>query len=355
MVKADARGKILEVGYRPGESATLVRNPKWNPATDTRPAFLHRIEIHIGGDPNVIGRQVLYGSHTVENDTPTAAIVKLAYQHYHDQLVAVPGAGIYYIALNNKQGPFSNINARKAPWAALNREAMIDASGGPLTGALATHFIYPGTNGYSQAGGNAGPADDYNRTPSGNMALAARYMKAAGYSTGRYTGDGTVTVVGVAGDPYAPIAELVNQTLRDLGFTTRVGLFTQAIMFSKFCGTPAQEIDVCPNAGWTRDFADPQTNLDPLFAGYNIIPTGNTNIGQVNNAQINRAMKAAEQLISLPARARAWAHIDRTLVDTAAAIPWEFIRNPTIESADVRGINDLWNAGYWDYSYTSLK
>ena len=39
----------------------------------------------------------------------------------------------------------------------------------------------------------------------------------------------------------------------------------------------------------------------------------------------------------------------------AAAIPWAFIKNPTIESHDVRGINDLWNAGYWDYAYTSLK
>jgi peptide/nickel transport system substrate-binding protein len=355
MVKADARGRILGVGYRPGESATLVRNPNWNPATDSRPAYLDRIEVHIGGDPNVIGRQVLNGSHAIENDTAAAAIVKLAYQHYHDQLVAVPGAGISYVALNNKQGPFSNINVRKALWAALDREAVIDASGGPLTGALATHFIYPGANGYAQAGGNAGPPVDYNSTPSGNMALATTYMKAAGYPTGRYTGQRTLTVVGVAGDPYAPVAELVNQRLRDLGFKTRLGLFTQAVMYTKFCGTPAQEIDVCPNAQWTRDFADPQTNLDPLFAGYNIIPTGNPNIGQVNNPQINQAMRAAEQLISPTARARAWAQIDRTLVDTAPAIPWESINNPTIESRDVHGINDLWNAGLWDYSYTSLK
>jgi len=66
-------------------------------------------------------------------------------------------------------------------------------------------------------------------------------------------------------------------------------------------------------------------------------------------------MNAAERLISTSARAQAWAQIDRRIVQIAAAIPWAFVRNPTIESHDVRGINDLWNGGYWDYAYTSLK
>jgi hypothetical protein len=43
------------------------------------------------------------------------------------------------------------------------------------------------------------------------------------------------------------------------------------------------------------------------------------------------------------------------LVDIAAAVPYLFNKQPTIESRNVRGINDLWNAGLWDYSYTSLK
>jgi ABC-type oligopeptide transport system substrate-binding subunit len=61
--------------------------------------------------------------------------VRLAYQHYHDQLIAVPGAGLYYIAVNNRKGPFSNINVRKALWAALDREAMIRATGAPYAPA----------------------------------------------------------------------------------------------------------------------------------------------------------------------------------------------------------------------------
>jgi peptide/nickel transport system substrate-binding protein len=118
---------------------------------------------------------------------------------------------------------------------------------------------------------------------------------------------------------------------------------------------PRVEIDVCPVAAWGRDFADPQTILDPTFAGYNIVPEGNANQGQVNDPQINAAMRAAERVVGVTARAQAWARVDRMLVSIAAAVPYLFNKQPMIEARDVRGINDLWNVGAWDYSYTSLK
>jgi len=355
MLKSNSKGKFLGIGYQPGRSATLIRNPNWNPATDHRPAYLNQIDVNIGGDPNVIGRQVLSGSDAVQNDTPSGPIVKLAYQHYYDQLVAVPGAGLFYVALNNRKGPFANVDVRRALWAALDREAMIKANGGQVVTQPGTHFIYPGTLGYVQAGGAAGPQVDYNMYPDGNLAVARKYMKAAGYPSGRYTGGATVKVVGATGDPFPEVAAIVDRALQELGFKTNFTLVDQSVMYGKYCGVPAREIDVCPNVGWIRDFADPQTILDPMFAGYNIIPVNNSNIGQVDDPQINAAMKAAERVVGPGARAAAWGAIDRMLVSDAAAIPWGFIVNPTIESGDVRGINDLSNLGDWDYAYTSLK
>ena len=93
MFKSSAEGKVLGIGYEPGKSATLVRNPNWNASTDFRPAYLNQIDIQIGGDPNVIGRQVLEGSHMVQNDTPAQPIVQLAYEKFRSQLEISPGAG----------------------------------------------------------------------------------------------------------------------------------------------------------------------------------------------------------------------------------------------------------------------
>jgi peptide/nickel transport system substrate-binding protein len=371
MLKADSKGKFLGIGYQPGKSATLVRNPNWSASTDFRPAYLNQININIGGDPNVIGRQVLTGSHMVQNDTPAEPIVKLAYQKYYNQLVAVPGSGNRYVALNNHSGPFSNVNVRKALWAALDREAMIKARGGAVVAQVGTHFIYPTSTGYAQAGGDHGPNVDYNNYPSGNPSVAAKYMKLAGYSSGKYTGSATVKIVGSTGDPADKDAAIVNHAVQSLGFKTNFTLVDQSVMYTKYCGDPKQEIDVCPNVGWIRDWSDPQTLLDPTFAGYNIVSTDNSNWGQVSHPDwpksqggtytsgpltpIDQAMRAAEKTVGNTARANAWAKVDRMLVDQAVAVAWCFDKQPNIESKDVRGINDLWNQGSWDYNFTSLK
>ena len=49
MLKNNKEGKVLGIGYVPYKSATLVRNPNWNPKTDYRPACLNEIAIKIGG------------------------------------------------------------------------------------------------------------------------------------------------------------------------------------------------------------------------------------------------------------------------------------------------------------------
>ena len=38
MLKNNSEGKVLGIGYQPGKSATLVRNPNWKASTDYRPA-----------------------------------------------------------------------------------------------------------------------------------------------------------------------------------------------------------------------------------------------------------------------------------------------------------------------------
>ncbi len=353
MFKNNSAGKVLGIGYQPGKSATLVRNPNWNPATDFRPAYLNEIEIEIGGDLNVIGRQVLEGSDMVENDSPEKTIVQLAYEKFRSQLEISPGGGTRYIAVNNKQGPFANIDLRKAFWAALDRVAMNKAAGGSLVADAGTHFLYPEIPGFEDAGGLAGPQVDYNEHPAGDMAVAAKYMRLAGYPSGRYTGSKTLQVVGSTA--HSEEAEIADSTLRSLGFKTKLSLVDQSVMYAKYCGVPAEEIDVCPNVAWGADFPDGQAVLDLTFNGKNIIPSGNNNFGQVDNPTINAAMAKAEQLIGKQARAKAWAAIDDELVADAAAVPFAFVKEPLIESKDVAGIGDVWNAGAWDYSFTSLK
>jgi peptide/nickel transport system substrate-binding protein len=358
MLKASASGKILGIGYQPGKSLTLVRNPNWNASTDFRPAYVNQINISIGGDPNVIGRQVLEGSHMVQSDTPAAPILKLAVQQHRGQLAisAGGGAGDRYVAVNNTDGPFKNVNLRKALWAATDREALDRLRGGKLVSDVMTHFLWNGIVGFEEAGGLAGPKVDYNEHPQGDMAVAEKYMKLAGYPSGKYTGSETVQVVGDSSAPANNVAEAVNQTLKSLGFKTKLNLVEHTVMYSKYCGVVSEKIDVCPNVGWIADFGDPQAVLDVPFNGNLIVKNGtNSNWGLVNHPKINAAMEAAARVVGEKARGEAWAKIDRELVEEAVAIPYQWAKEPYIESKDVAGVNQYWNSGTWDYDFTSLK
>ena len=356
MLKNNAEGKVLGIGYVPGKSATLVRNPNWNAKTDFRPAYLNEIDIKIGGSQAVIDRQVLEGKNVVQNEPPVQAAIKLAAEHYKSQLSISPGGGEHYITLNNKVGPFTNVDVRKALWAALDREALDRERGGELVANVATHFIYPTISGFEQAGGLAGPKGvDYNEHPQGDMALAEKYMKLAGYPSGKYTSEKTVQVVGSSDPPEKEDAEIVNETMKDLGFNTKLTLVEQSTMYAKYCDVPKEEIEVCPSVGWIADFADPQTVLNVTFNGKFIEATGNVNQGQVDDPKINAAMTAAEAVRGKTARAEAWGKIDDELVENAAAIPFDWEKSPRMEGSDVHGVAQLWNEGNWDYSFTSLK
>jgi peptide/nickel transport system substrate-binding protein len=351
-------GVFAGLGYQPGKSATLVRNPNWNPKTYTSlyrpPAYLNRININIGGNSTVIGQQVLDGSDSVQFDQPAHDAVEAAYKSHPSQITFTPGAGIYYVALDNAHGPFHNENLRKAVWAAVNRAGIARAVGGTLVAQPSTHFIYPGTNGFAQAGGYPGPQTDFNKSVSGNAAIATKYMKLAGYPSGKYTGGATLQVIGANNGDFPAVTAIVDSALTSLGFHTHLTQVDQSVMYAKYCGVPKQQIDVCPSTGWIRDFADPLTVLYETFYGPAIVSTNNANFGQVDSPQINAAIRQAALVVDPAARYQAWANVDKLLVANAVAIPAYFSNQPQIESKDVKGVNDLWNIGTWDLAYTSL-
>ncbi|MGA9858202.1 MAG: ABC transporter substrate-binding protein [Solirubrobacteraceae bacterium] len=355
MVQADKTGKIQGIGYQPGKSTTLIRNPNWNAKLDWRPAYLDRINVNVGGDSTVIGQQVLKGTNSVQLDTVTNTIVKQAYTQYPSQITFTPGSGMHYLTLDTHAGVFKNVNIRRAMYAALDRAAIVKARGGTLVAEPGTHFLYPGVDGFNQAGGYPGPNTPWNASTTGNLAVAKQEMKAAGYPSGKYTGSATTQIVLGSGGNSAAIAQIVSSAASALGLHAHISLVDQSTMYSKYCGVPKQEIDACPTAGWIRDFADPLSVLYPTFYGPAIVPTNNSNWSQQNDPKINAAMEKAALVTDPAARAQAWANVDKMLVEDAVAVPEDFDNEADIESKNVAGVNMLWNEGLWDFAFTSLK
>ena len=356
MVENDSSGELT--GYTPGKEIQMIRNPNWDgEATgDFRPAYLDSINIQEGfADTASASRKILDGSASVNGDiTPPPAVIQEAAQEGEEgQMVATPSGGNRYIALNTQEPPFDDVDVRKAVVAAADREALRNTRGGELIGAVATHFIPPDFPGFEEAGGFEGEDLDFLAEPQGDPELAAEYMRKAGYDSGKCEGDCTITIVGDGASPDKETTEVFEGTLEELGFEPETRNVARDIMYTKFCGSPDEAPNVCPSVGWLKDFNDAQSMLDPTFNGENILSSNNVNWPQLDVPEINDAMVDAAETNDPEERAQAWGEIDQMIAAEAAAVPYVWDNQVNIQSTDVDGVINLFNAN-WDLSFTSL-
>jgi len=347
--------------YSPGKQIVLLRNPNWTPGEDFRAAYVDKIVVQEGfSDENSAISKILTGQSMVNFDFgATGEALKLAATKYPSQLTLTPSGSNRFIALNNQKPPFNNLNTRKAVVAATNRLALLDTRGGPLSGILATHFIPPGIPGFQQAGGAAGPtgaAYDFNQHPTGDLALAESYMKKAGYTSGKCTGNCTITMVSDNTPPGSNTAQVFKSELTALGFNVQLHPVEHATMYTKFCSVVANEPNICPNVGWVKDFNDGQAMIDVPFNGATISasPTNNSNWPQLNNPTINSALAAAKLITDPAARAAAYGKIDDQITALAPAVVWDWDYEANVNSTNVLPVVNEFN-GLADLAFTSIK
>jgi peptide/nickel transport system substrate-binding protein len=354
MIENNSSGELT--GYTSGKEIKLIRNPNWDPETDFRPAYLDSIDVQEGfADTDSASKKILSGDAQVNGDfSLDATSLKLAATQYPDQLTLTPSGGNRYISFNTTEPPFDDINVRKAVIASSNRTELRNTRGGELVGPVATHFIPPNFPGFEQAGGVEGPDLDYIANPNGDQNVAAEYMKKAGFDSGKCEGDCDITMVGDDAPPGSNTATVFKGQLEDLGFNVDYQKVAHDVMYTKFCNVPKSEPNVCPNVGWLKDFQDPQSILQVTFSGEAITPSNNSNWPLLDDPAINKAINQAVYIDDPDARAEAWGKIDDQIMEQAPAVPWVWDNQANIESADVAGVINQFNAN-WDLSFTSLK
>jgi len=356
MVQNDSSGKLT--GWKPGQEIKMVRNPNWDASTDYKPAYADSITVTEGVDPDVASRQILTGSSSISGDFQVPAqvlsqVTKNAAQK--PQLILTPPTGRFrYIALNNRTKPFDDPNVRKAISAVFDRNALRQAFGGPLTGEIPTHWIPPGQPGFEEGGGNEGPGVDFLAKPEGDLQLAMEYMKKAGYSSGKYDGNKTFSAVSDNATQQKNVGEVTQAQFEKLGFKVKTRYVVRATMYTKFCQVPKSEPDICPSVGWLKDFADPETLLNPVFNGKLILDVSNSNFSLLDDKGLNAAMDKAEVINDPAERNKAWGEIDKQITGQAPSVPWLWDKQPILESKNVNGVVNAANAAF-DLTFTSIK
>jgi peptide/nickel transport system substrate-binding protein len=352
-------------GFDPLASMTLVRNPDYDPKTDS-PAARQNFpdEFAFTIDPNrtdVINR-VAAGALDDENGAslPAQALQSYSTDPSKKQYLHLdPADGTQYLTMNLTQPPFDDIHVRRAMNWIIDREALRQAWGGPTVGKVANHIVPDSIFDNELA--------DYNpyKTPGehGSLAQAKAAMKGSKYDpdhTGTCNASAChdVLLLSDSQATFGKMLPIVQQDAAKIGITFHVAVVAGAYPTLQ---ATAKNIPIAIFPGWFKDYADPLTFFKPLFDGRTIIGEGNVNYSLVGmepsqakalgvkgdtknvpnvDAQLDRCAVLAGS-----ARRSCYESLDRTL--TTQVVPWVpflWIYNQHITSSRVT---------QWDYDQFS--
>jgi peptide/nickel transport system substrate-binding protein len=258
----------------------LVRNPNYDPKTDSRAArenFPDEVQFIVNSSAVDIHNKIAAGELDIATSTIPPAVLKryVTTASLRSQLHQNAGDRTWYITLNATQPPFDDIHVRKAMNWIIDKPALIQAWGGPTIGKIANHIV-PDTlfsNQLAEFAPYKTPGDH------GNVAKAKAAMKGSKYSSGSSgTCDASacknVLLISDTRGVDPGMVATIEQDAKKIGITFKVRQINGAYPTIQ---TPSNNIPISERPGWGKDFADPETFFGPLFDGRTIIPNGNTN------------------------------------------------------------------------------
>jgi peptide/nickel transport system substrate-binding protein len=261
-------------GWDGTKTMDLVRNPDYNPATDTKAArenlpdeFTFTVNSNVDDIYARIGRGDI--EEEVAGETPSV----LREYKESPQLHTNDGDRTWYLTMNLTQAPFDDLHVRRAVNFVVNREALRKAWGGESAGQVATH-VAPDAVLSNKLKGYA----PYGAT-TGNVAKAKAEMKLSKYDKnhdGICDAAACKSIFTVTGDRSVEkgFIPVLTQNLKSIGLNIKDRVLKDAYTPIQ---TPRLNIPFSTRPGWGKDYADALTFFGPLFDGNNIIPQGNTN------------------------------------------------------------------------------
>jgi peptide/nickel transport system substrate-binding protein len=287
-----ATGPYQIASVAPRRQVRLVRNPRFREWTPARPdGYPDEIVIRLSVDEKERVRAVARGqadATTLGTAQGGATDLAALRARYGSRLHSNPTAGQISIYLNVRTPPFDDVRVRRALNFAVDRSAVVRASGGPEWSAPTCQVLPPNFPGYR-------PFCPYERDP----ARARRLVAESG------TRGASVTIL--TREFAVPTTAPVVAALRALGYHARMDVDDDT--YAKGVGGPDVQAAWW---GWVADYPSAATWIPPQYGC-----AGNQS-GFCDRAVDRLIEKAVALQARDPSAANAlWARIDRMLTDRA--------------------------------------
>jgi peptide/nickel transport system substrate-binding protein len=321
-------GPYAVQSYTPGNSAVLVRNKYWNAASDpNRSGGPDKIIIQLNQDPTVEAQTLISDGPDAQDAfgadfVPPAQLAQVENNpSAKSRLVTSPASPLEYVAINVQSPKLQKLQVRQALEYAVNREAVIFASGGTIAADPATTLITPGIAGRQQY-------DLYPAGPAGDPAKAESLLAQADVH-------GLTLTLATPNDPISTaISQAVQEAYKAAGINVVIKALDTNAWTALVTGNSASGYDLALSS-WQPDFPSAMDNIEPLFAS-GMIGNGNYNISRLSDPHVDSLMAKAEGTVDPAAAEAIWAQADKAILADAAVVPLVYNRNSFLRGSSVQ-------------------
>jgi peptide/nickel transport system substrate-binding protein len=301
-----------------GKEYDLVRNPNWDPSTDTmRKALPDMVKLTVTTNSDQMDASLLDGSADLDwsqTGLSQAAQAKVLQDPKLKANTDDPYTGfIRYISMVPKVAPFDNIHCRNAVAYAADTTALQTARGGSYAGSLYGSMLPPNILG----------SDDYD--PFKFTAGQPQLDKAKAELAACGKPDGFKTTIAVRGNKAKEVNDAValQTALKAINVDVTVDQYDGKLIDSVI-GSP----DVVHSKGyglivmgWGADYPTGGGYLQPLVDGRFIQTNGNNNFAELNDPAINGMFDQAAAETDPQKAADIYKQINHKVIDGAYYIP----------------------------------
>ncbi|HEU4353974.1 MAG TPA: ABC transporter substrate-binding protein [Actinomycetota bacterium] len=335
-------------GWDPDSHMWLVRNPNYDKATDdVRLSNFDGWTLTINTNLEDSYNKLLNGELDLLHGAPPAAILQqyLTNPDLQDNFKSEEGDRTWYITMNLLVPPFDDIHVRKAANFVVDKAAMLQATGGPSSGLIATTVEPPSV---------LPDLAEYDPYPSPNQAGDVEAAKAE-MAQSRYDKDGdgvcddpvcdNVLMVNRNYEPWTEYTPILQENFKAIGINLKIRELEVGTSYTTI-QTMNNLVPIAVNAGWGKDYGSPYGFDFFLFNTAGLACEGSVNYSNIGITEdvakecgdnvvdaYNAAVKANGEIPSVDADMEAcvatplgaeynacWAALDTKLMEEI--VPW---------------------------------
>jgi peptide/nickel transport system substrate-binding protein len=311
--------------YTPTKSIVYIRNPVWNPATDSvRKAYVDRIVVSQTGNQQQIFQELKTNTPAADMGwdapVPTASVPSLLSSKSPNLTLGptygTDPYGLFNLVSPNNNKALSNVAVRQALSYAISRSDLVQDDGGPQVAPPLTHILPAGILG-------SRPFDLYPYNPQ-----KAKQMLTTALGGSRLH---LKILYQTSLDFEVKMFETIQANLSQVGVSvTGVGT-PSADFYTKYLEVPSVAHGGVWDLALAQWFPDWYGNaalsfFGPLFSGSPAFPPAGSNFGFYDSSRTNSLIQQASSATSESQAESLWAQADQQVMADAAIFP---ITSPT--------------------------